>query len=259
MYIQFLYKGEKKFGYLEGQQIRVFEGDIFYKYRERDEVVNFSEVELLPPCNPSKVVCVGLNYKDHAAEVNLELPREPLLFIKPNTTVIAANEVVMYPTQSKQVDYEAELAIVIGKMAKNITEDEAQEVIFGFTCANDVTARDIQFGDGQWTRGKSFDTFCPLGPGIVKNINEDNAKIDLLVNGVVKQSSNINQLIFPVNQLVSYISKVMTLLPGDVILTGTPHGIGPVQNGDEMTVRIEGIGELTNKVKAPSNLEVVKS
>lgn len=257
MFIQYLHNGKQSYGILEEDKVQVIEGDIFNEYKVSDEVISLSDVQLLPPCNPSKVVCVGLNYKDHAAEVNLELPKEPLLFLKPNTSVIAIDEDVIYPEQSKQVDYEAELAIVIGKKAKNVTESEAKEVIFGYTCANDVTARDIQFGDGQWTRGKSFDTFCPIGPGIVKTINEENAKIELLVNGEVKQSSNINQLIFPVDHLVSYVSSVMTLLPGDVILTGTPHGIGPVQVGDEMTVTIEGIGELTNKIKTITNKEAV--
>ncbi|WP_096438813.1 fumarylacetoacetate hydrolase family protein [Alteribacter populi] len=197
---------------------------------------------------PSKIVCVGLNYKDHAKEVDLPLPNEPLLFLKPSTTVIKNGENVIYPPETEQVDYEAELAVIIGQKAKDISIEQAFDFIDGFSCANDVTARDLQFSDGQWTRGKSFDTFCPIGNVITKGVNLDDSTIELRVNGELKQQSNVNQLIFPVDYLVSYISHVMTLLPGDVILTGTPHGVGSVQPGDEMEVKIDGIGTLKNKI-----------
>lgn len=248
--IRFEYQQEVHYGLLKEETIELIKGDIFGEYELTEQKIPANEVKLLSPVHPSKIVCVGLNYKDHAAEVNLEVPKAPLLFLKPNTSIIGPNDDIVYPPQSNQVDYEAELAIIIGKKAKDISEEESKDYIFGYTCANDVTARDIQFGDGQWTRGKSFDTFCPIGPVIVKDIDHDDAEIELYVNGEIKQKSNINQFIFRVPEMVSYISKVMTLLPGDVILTGTPHGIGPVQPGDKMTVKIKGIGELSNTIVA---------
>ena len=252
-FIRFEYQGEVQYGLQEGDKVQVIDGDIFGDYKVTEEEISFSDVKLLAPCLPSKIVCVGLNYKDHAEEVNLEVPKEPLLFLKPNTSLIGPNDEIVYPPQSKKVEYEAELAIVIGKKAKDITAEESGEYIFGYTCANDVTARDIQFGDGQWTRGKSFDTFCPIGPGIVKSVNPEDTEVELSVDGEIKQKSNINQFIFKIPEMVSYISSVMTLLPGDVILTGTPYGVGPVEPGDRMTVRIEGIGELSNPVISKEN------
>lgn len=237
-----------QYGVLEDDQIKIIEGDIFSSYTVTDKTVAASDVKLLAPTEPSKVVCIGLNYIDHAKEMNLELPEEPLIFLKPNTTVIATGDDVIYPEQSKHIEYEAELGIVIGKMTKNVEKEEAKDAIFGYTIANDVTARDLQFSDGQWTRGKSFDTFCPIGPGIVRDIDPSNLDITLHVNGEVKQNSNTKNLIFDVEYIVSHVSKVMTLLPGDVIITGTPPGVGPVVEGDEMVVRIEGLGELRNRL-----------
>ncbi|UOR11360.1 fumarylacetoacetate hydrolase family protein [Halobacillus amylolyticus] len=249
MFVRFESNNKESYGVLEGESIKAINGDIFESdYSVSDETYYVNEVTLLAPCRPSKIVCVGLNYKDHAEEVSLPLPEQPLLFLKPNTTLIGPNDVVKYPKQSEQIDYEGELAIVIGEKAKDVKPTEANNYILGFTCANDVTARDIQFGDGQWTRGKSFDTFLPLGPGIVENVNLEDSNIQLTVNGEVKQKSNLNQLIFKVDELVSYISEIMTLLPGDVIITGTPHGVGPVNSGDVMKVSIDGIGELENKI-----------
>lgn len=247
MIVRFLKDDISTYGVLTDETVQVINGDIFQgDYEVSDVSYKLKDVKLLAPCVPSKVVCVGLNYTDHAREVNLPLPEQPLLFLKPSTSVIGPNDKVVYPEQSQQIDYEAELAIVIGKKAKNISEENVSDYIFGYTCANDVTARDIQFGDGQWTRGKSFDTFCPIGPGIVKSVDLEGAKIELLVDGEVKQKSTLDQLIFKVDYLVSYISKSMTLNPGDIILTGTPHGIGPVNRNNKMTVKIEGIGELEN-------------
>lgn len=247
MLIRFLIDGVQTYGELHEDKVSVISGDIFEgEYKVTETILDFKDVYLLAPCTPSKVVCVGLNYLDHAQEVNLPLPKEPLLFLKPSTSVIGPNDEVFYPEQSNQVDYEAELAIVIGKTAKNISLENVSDFILGYTCANDVTARDIQFGDGQWTRGKSFDTFCPIGPGIVESVNLEGAKIELTVDGVVKQQSTLDQLIFKTDYLVSYISKIMTLNPGDIILTGTPHGIGPVGRNSKMKVKIEGIGELEN-------------
>ncbi len=199
--------------------------------------------------NPTKIICIGLNYRDHAKEMGLAIPERPVMFLKPPTSVIGMGDAIVYPEpQTRELHYEAELAIVIKDLIHKITEDEAPKHILGFTCANDVTARDLQRIDGQWTRAKSFDTFCPLGPDIVSNIDPDHLKIKLYLNGQVKQDSNTEQMIFKPFYLVSFISSVMTLLPGDIILTGTPAGIGPMQKGDTVTVEIEGIGRLTNKV-----------
>jgi len=197
---------------------------------------------------PSKIVAVGLNYYDHAQELKMPIPEYPLIFLKPPTSVIGNGETIIYPAESKQVDYEGELAIVIKNKVKDISKKDAPECILGYTCANDVTARDLQRMDVQWTRAKSFDTFCPLGPQIVSQINPLNLEITTRVNGKVKQSSNTKKMIFDVFELVSFISKIMTLLPGDIIITGTPPGVGHLQIGDEVEVEIENIGILRNKV-----------
>ena len=249
MIVRFERNGEVQYGVLQNEKISVITGDIFSQYEVTEVQINKDEVKLLAPTEPTKVVCIGLNYVDHAKELNQELPKEPLMFIKPSTTVIGPYDDVIYPEISSRVDYEAELAIVIGKKAKDISKEDVKDYILGYTIANDVTARDIQFSDGQWTRGKSFDTFCPLGPGIVKDLDPNSLAIELTVDGEVKQKSNTNQLIFKVDEVVSYVSKMMTLLPGDVIITGTPFGVGPVEKGNTMTVTIEGIGQIINKVK----------
>jgi 2-keto-4-pentenoate hydratase/2-oxohepta-3-ene-1,7-dioic acid hydratase in catechol pathway len=198
---------------------------------------------------PSKIVCVGLNYHCHAKELKMNTPHHPIIFIKPPTTIIAPYEKIICPKISKRVDYEGELGIIIKKKAKNIPKNEVMDNIEGFTCVNDVTARDIQKLDGQWTRAKSFDTFCPVGPRIVNDINPNNVKIQTVLNGKIKQDSNTKEFIFPVEYVVSFISQVMTLLPGDIILTGTPKGIGPMKKGDKVEVKVEGIGSLINYVK----------
>ncbi|MBN1384509.1 MAG: fumarylacetoacetate hydrolase family protein [Elusimicrobia bacterium] len=197
---------------------------------------------------PSKVIAVGLNYIDHARELKMKLPAEPVIFLKPSSAVIWNNQEIKYPKMSKQVDYEAELAIVIGKKCKNVSEKNAKKYILGYSCFNDVTARDLQKKDGQWTRAKSFDTFCPIGPHIVSGINPDNLKIELFLNSKLKQSSNTENLIFKTEKLISFISKIMTLEKYDVIATGTPVGVGPVRIGDKIEVKIEKIGTLTNYV-----------
>ena len=250
MYVRFNYKNKTNEGYLKDDRVYYLDGPMLEGGVAGETSVDLSSVRLLAPCVPSKVVCVGLNYKDHAAEMNETLPKEPLLFIKPSTSVIGHQGEIIAPAHSKRLDYEAELAIVIKKRAKNVRVEDADDYIFGYSCANDFTARDLQLGDTQWTRGKSFDTFCPIGPGIVSTINHDDSTIKLTVNGEVRQKSNLNQLIFSARDVVSYISNHMTLLPGDVILTGTPHGVGPVSPGDSMTVTIDGIGSLTNQLVA---------
>lgn len=211
-----------------------------------------SDVKLLAPCQPSKIVAIGLNYHAHAQEFpGSKLPKEPLIFLKPSTAVIGPEDTIVIPKASAgRVDYECELAVVIGKTAKNVPEGEANEYIFGYTCANDVTERVYQKEDGQWTRAKGFDTFAPLGPWIVTDIPVDDLKIETVVNNEVKQSSNTSNLIFGVPKLLSFISRVMTLLPGDVISTGTPGGIGRINPGDVVEVKIEKIGTLRNIVAA---------
>ena len=209
-----------------------------------------SDVRLLTPCVPSKVVAVGLNYRDHAVELKMALPEEPLLFMKPSSSVIGPGDTIVMPPQSARVDYEAELAIVIDKEAKNVAEKDAKKVILGFTCLNDVTARDLQSKDGQWTRAKGFDTFCPIGPWIETDLDPSDLKIDLLLNGQAKQSSRTSNLIFNSYKLIEYITSVMTLYPGDVIATGTTSGIGPMADGDTVQVVIEGIGCLSNRVES---------
>ena len=219
------------------------------------QIVNSNEkklenVTLLAPTMPSKIIAVGLNYRDHAKEFNFEIPKEPLLFSKPPSAIIAHNDTIQLPKASERVDYEAELAIIIKERAKNIEEKEAKNYILGYTCANDVTARDLQQKDNQWTRSKAFDTFAPLGPWIIpaKDLNPNNINIIAKKNGKIVQSSNTDQMIFSPYKLVSYISEIMTLLPGDVIITGTPSGVGPLQSGDCIEVEIENIGTLKNYV-----------
>jgi len=214
------------------------------------EEVELKKVELLAPSDPSKIVCVGLNYREHARELNQKVPDEPIIFLKPPTAVISPGESIIYPRQSKRMDYEGELGVVIGKKCKDISAKDVDQYILGYTCFNDVTARDLQQKDGQWTRAKSFDTFAPFGPWIDESGSMDvgNMRIQTRVNGEVKQKSNTSDLIFNVPKLVEFISGIMTLLPGDVIATGTPPGVGPVQKGDVIEVEIEGIGILKNPV-----------
>jgi len=204
---------------------------------------------ILAPCSPSKIVAVGKNYVDHAAEMGTEVPKEPLIFLKPPTSIIACTEEIQYPSVSQRVDYEGELALVIGDRTVHCTPEEAQTKIWGYTIANDVTARDLQQRDGQWTRAKGFDTFCPLGPWIVRELSPG-ARLQTFINEFADpvQSAGVDQMVFPPDFLVSYISRIMTLLPGDVILTGTPSGVGPLQPGDLVRVEIEGIGRLENTV-----------
>jgi 2-keto-4-pentenoate hydratase/2-oxohepta-3-ene-1,7-dioic acid hydratase in catechol pathway len=207
------------------------------------------DVRLLSPILPSKVVCVGRNYAEHAAEHGSEVPAEPLLFLKPSTSVIGDRDVIRLPPQSKRVEHEAELAVVIGAPgARRVDRAGAAKAIFGYTCANDVTARDLQRSDGQWTRAKGFDSFCPLGPWIVTGIDASDLEVRCEVNEEVRQLGRTKDMVFDAATLVSYVSHVMTLLPGDIVLTGTPAGVGPLVEGDTVTIRIEGIGTLSNPV-----------
>lgn len=242
--------GNIKWGVVEDNNIREMVGDPFEHFHLLSKTKRIEEVRLLSPCLPSKIVALGLNYRDHAAEVKMELPKEPLLFLKPSTSVIGPGEPIVYPKMSKRVDYEAELAVVIRKTATAVPEERAAEYILGYTCFNDVTARDLQPKDGQWTISKSFDTFAPIGPWIVTDIDPRQLDISSYLNGERRQHSNTKQLVFAPYQLVSFISRVMTLLPGDVIATGTPSGIGPMSVGDRIEIIIEGIGTLSNSVIA---------
>jgi 2-keto-4-pentenoate hydratase/2-oxohepta-3-ene-1,7-dioic acid hydratase in catechol pathway len=211
------------------------------------ETFPLEDVTLLPPCQPSKIVCVGLNYVQHAQELKMPLPEEPILFLKPPSAILPPGGQIVYPPSSHQVDYEGELGVVIGKRCRDVPAEEAESYILGYTCFNDVTARDLQKKDGQWTRAKSFDTFAPFGPGIAR-IDPSHARITTRVNGRTVQDSNTSDLIFSVAQLVHFISAVMTLEKGDVIATGTPPGVGPLQRRDRVEVEIEGIGALQNSV-----------
>ncbi len=241
------------FGVLNDQDaILVLRGDPIYSgIVPAEKSLKLSDVKLLAPVIPrSKVVCIGKNYADHAAEMDSEVPSEPIIFIKPNTSVIGPNEVIIWPRMSERVDYEAELAIVIGRICKEVPASKAKDVIYGYTLANDVTARDLQKKDGQWSRAKGFDTFCPLGPWIETEFVPGDQKITSTLNGEVKQSSMLSEMIFKVPQIIEFVTNVMTLLPGDVILTGTPAGIGPMPSGASITVAIDGLGVLTNKVSS---------
>jgi 2-keto-4-pentenoate hydratase/2-oxohepta-3-ene-1,7-dioic acid hydratase in catechol pathway len=222
-------------------------GDVSYTGRK----VALSDIRLVSPCQPTKIVAVGLNYRSHAQELNMQLPDEPLLFLKPSTSVIGHEDYIRYPSMSSRVDYEAELGVVMGKKAKSISAEEAKGCILGYTCFNDVTARDLQSKDKQFTRSKSFDTFAPIGPWIETDLDPTDCKVESYLNGELKQSGNTSDLVFPVFQLVSFISSVMTLLPGDIIATGTPSGIGPMKVGDTVEVRIGGIGTLRNQIFHP--------
>ncbi|MBW6469815.1 MAG: fumarylacetoacetate hydrolase family protein [Methanosarcinaceae archaeon] len=216
----------------------------------KGKAFDLSELEVLTPTNPSKIICAGLNYHDHAREFNMQIPDEPLIFMKPPSAAIGHGGKIIYPKASQQVDYEAELAVVIGKRCRNITADRAYDVIAGYTCFNDVTARDFQRKDGQWTRAKCFDTFAPFGPYIVSSeeFNPENAPIKSRVNGELRQDSNTSNLIFDIPTLIEFISAIMTLELGDIIATGTPAGVGELHRGDVVEVEIEGIGILRNEV-----------
>lgn len=238
------------FGVLNGDQVGLLRGHPYGELDPSGIVISLDKVKLLSPVLPSKVVCVGKNYADHAAEMGGEVPAEPVIFIKPSTTVIGDEAAIVLPSQSKNVHHEVELAIVISHLCKDVAVDRASEVILGYTIANDVTARDLQNSDGQWTRAKSFDTFCPLGPWIETELDPTNLDLTCEVNDEVRQSGNTRDLVRSAHEMVAFISSVMTLLPGDVILTGTPAGVGPIVAGDLVTATIEGIGTLSNSVVA---------
>jgi 2-keto-4-pentenoate hydratase/2-oxohepta-3-ene-1,7-dioic acid hydratase in catechol pathway len=238
----------------EDSTLVVLTGDPLYVgVQPTEQVLRLEDVRLLAPVLPrSKIVAIGKNYAAHAAEMGDEVPVEPLMFLKPNTSVIGPGDAISYPRQSSNVHYEGELAVVIGRICRDVPPEQATDVIHGYTVANDVTARDLQYSDGQWSRAKGFDTFCPLGPWIETDLDphdfDQGRSVQTHLNGDLVQDGSTKDLIFDIPTLVAHISSVMTLLPGDVILTGTPDGVGPMEVGDEVEVSIEGIGALTNRV-----------
>ena len=231
----------------EGSGWRRLVGDPFGVY-EAGDPVDFQDARVLPPVLPSKIVAVGLNYRDHALEMNKPLPDEPLIFLKPSTAVIGHRDKIMIPPRAERVDYEAELGLVIRKRARCISAEVAADYVLGLTCVNDVTARDLQRLDVQYTRAKGFDTFAPVGPCGAVGLDGDALNVESWVNSELRQSSNTCELIFNLGRLVEFVSSVMTLLPGDIISTGTPSGVGPLELGDRVVVKVEGVGELENTV-----------
>ncbi|MFC0628483.1 fumarylacetoacetate hydrolase family protein [Kribbella deserti] len=248
---------EPKYGIVETDDplgldgtVAVLDSDPLYRpVQLTGERLQLADVRLLAPVIPrSKVVCVGRNYAAHAAELGNDVPTEPMIFLKPNTSVIGPRDGIVYPEQTNDVHFEGELAIVIGRICRDVPKERVDEVIFGYTVANDVTARDLQKSDGQWARAKGFDTFCPLGPWISTGVDVSDLRVTTTLNGEVKQDGRTSQFIFDIPEVLAYITSFTTLLPGDVVLTGTPAGVGPMLPGDEVAVSIEGIGTLTNKV-----------
>ncbi|MEY4412428.1 MAG: hypothetical protein RL560_687 [Actinomycetota bacterium] len=236
----------------EDNRISIISGDpIYHGIQKTAATVDLTKVRLLAPVIPrSKIVAVGKNYADHAAEMGGVVPEEPIIFLKPNTSVIGPGDTIVWPAIAPTIDYEAELAIVIGRVCKEVPKERVNDVIFGYTMANDVTCREIQRKDGQWMRAKSFDTFCPLGPWIETEFVPGNQRITTTLNGVIKQDAHLSDMMFKVPDIIHFITQVMTLLPGDIVITGTPAGIGPMPEKATVAVAIEGLGQLTNKVSA---------
>ncbi len=239
------------YGVLNNRTIETIQGNPFGTIKYSGSTCKLSDVKLLAPCVPSKIVCLGLNYQSHAKELKQQIPQTPLLFLKPTTAVIGTEDKIIYPQMSQQVDYEGELGVVIKKKASHILSKDVADYVLGYTCFNDVTARDLQKLDGQWTRAKSFNTFAPFGPCIETELDPENVPVETYLNGELKQKGNTNDLIYSVYDTVSFISNVMTLLPGDVIATGTPGGIGPMKPGDTIEIKVAPIGILENYVAKP--------
>jgi len=246
--VKFEFKKKAGWGIIDSDTVKVLKNTPYEKITLTNSKIPLNKIKFLAPASPSKIVLVGLNYKDHAKELNMPVPLEPVIFFKPVTSLIAHLENIVYPKKATKVDYEAELAVVIKKEARFIPENKANQYILGFSCLNDVTERNLQKIDGQWTRAKSFDTFCPFGPWLETELDCSNLRIRSYLNDKKMQDSSTKNFIFPVNYLVSFISNVMTLLPGDIISTGTPAGIGSMRPQDNIAIEIEGIGRLVNNV-----------
>ena len=238
-----------KYGWLLGDKVGEIGGNVFGRYRRKEAETPLADVKLLAPSEPSKIVCVGRNYVEHAKELGNEVPKVPLIFLKPPSSIINPNDTILLPPQSSQVEHEAELVVVISKRGRHITAGNAKKHILGYTIGNDVTARDLQRTDEQWTRAKGFDTFCPFGPWIDTEFDPADSVVTCRVNGQMRQMASTRDIVFNVPTLMAYISSVMTLAPGDLIFTGTPAGVGELKNGDEVVVEIEGLGILKNPVR----------
>jgi 2-keto-4-pentenoate hydratase/2-oxohepta-3-ene-1,7-dioic acid hydratase in catechol pathway len=256
--VRFIARGRAKYGILTRNTIRGLRGSPFSHFQHLNSpsvfdgsTYSLDKVALLSPCLPSKIVCLGLNYRSHIEEMKLPVPSLPLIFLKPSTAVIGPDDKIVLPRDWKRIDFEGELGVVIGKKAKDVPEEEAKQFVLGYTCFNDVSDRNAQAADGQWTRAKGHDTFAPIGPWIETEATPDNLTLETYLNGELRQSASTSDLIFGISKLVSFISSIMTLLPGDVIATGTPSGVGPMKPGDVVEVRIENIGTLKNSVIAP--------
>lgn len=243
-------KESPRYGWVLEDKVGPIEGDPFGEYRRLEASLPLASVRLLAPALPGKIVCVGRNYVEHAREHEAEVPEVPLIFLKPPSAVIGPGEAILLPPASQQVEHEGELVAVIGRRGRNIPAEQARGHILGYTIGNDVTARDLQRRDGQWTRGKGFDTFCPFGPWIDTEFDPADAVLTTRVNGQMRQMASLRDMVFHVEQLVAFISSVMTLEAGDLIFTGTPAGVGPLRDGDRVDVEIEGLGKLSNPVRA---------
>jgi 2-keto-4-pentenoate hydratase/2-oxohepta-3-ene-1,7-dioic acid hydratase in catechol pathway len=248
--VRFRFGDRIGFGAIEDGGVRVLRGTFFSDPVPTGEVIPVDDVRLLAPVLPSKVVAVGKNYAEHAAEMGGEVPEEPLIFLKPSTSVIGPGDPIVYPAISKRLDYEGELAVVIGRLVHRASSEDAGRAILGYTCANDATLRDLQAKDSQWARAKGFDTSCPLGPWVETEVDPSDLALTTRLNGEVRQRARTAQLTYDPAELIAFVSGFMTLLPGDVLLTGTPAGIGPMEVGDQVEVEIEGIGVLSNRVVA---------
>lgn len=252
-YVRFLDEGGPRFGVLDGDQVAVIDPHPFGPHELTGVMVPVEGLRLLAPVLPTKIVCIGKNYREHAEELGTEQPAEPLLFLKPTSAVIGPGDPILYPvSQSSEVHHEVELAVVIGRILRDATEQEALAGIFGFTAANDVTARDLQRQDSQWTRAKGFDSFLPLGPAIATDLDFEAVGLRTTVDGVTRQDGNTRDMAHGVGTLLAYISRIMTLLPTDLVLTGTPAGVGPIRPGETVSVTVDGVGTLTNPVVARS-------
>jgi 2-keto-4-pentenoate hydratase/2-oxohepta-3-ene-1,7-dioic acid hydratase in catechol pathway len=243
-------KSKPRYGWILENKVGEISGNIFGRYGRKEAETPFSDVRLLAPCEPSKIICVGRNYIDHAKELGNEVPKVPLIFLKPPSSIIPIGGTILLPPQSTQVEHEGELVVVIGRQGRYVTSEQARRHIFGYTIGNDITARDLQKADGQWTRAKGFDTFCSFGPWIDTDFDPADAVITCRVNGQMRQMASTRDMVFNISTLIAYISSVMTLQPGDLIFTGTPAGVGELRHNDEVVVEIEGLGALRNPVKA---------
>jgi 2-keto-4-pentenoate hydratase/2-oxohepta-3-ene-1,7-dioic acid hydratase in catechol pathway len=249
-------QGRESWGVLEEGVVRSAAGTPFIDLTPSDVVGSLDEISLLAPVAPSKIICVGRNYREHAAEFGNPVPEEPLLFLKPPSAIVGPGDAVVYPELSKRVDHEAELVVVMGRAGHRVKQANAWPLVGGYTCGNDVTARDIQKGDGQWTRGKGFQTFCPLGPWVETDFDPADVRVTCTINGETRQDGRTRDLIFDIPYLIQYISRFTRLEVGDVIMTGTPEGVAPVEVGDTMTVEVEGLGSITNPVVAERGVGV---